>query len=62
MKALSSLRARLSRKLSRGAIMVEYVMLLTAVAIPVSIASIAAGKQMVKQYSSARSSILQANP
>jgi hypothetical protein len=61
MKSLS-LSARLSRKLSRGAIMVEYVMLLTAVAIPVSVGTVAGGRQMVRQYTSARSSILQPNP
>jgi Flp pilus assembly pilin Flp len=50
-------RSRLSRG-SRGAVLVEYAFLLTAVAIPVMIGITAGGVAMLKEYRTARTSLM----
>ena len=58
------LRRILSRtaRRSRGAVIVEYAFLLTAVAIPTMIGISAGGMQMLTQYRSARTSIMSPMP
>ena len=60
-EGLRRLIARNSRR-SRGAVLVEYAFLLTAVAIPVMIGISAGGMQMLSQYRNARTSLMSPIP
>lgn len=51
-------RSKLRRSRSRGAILLEYAFLLTAVGIPTALGIFAAGMQMLKNYHSARDTVL----
>lgn len=50
------------RGVSRGAIMVEYALLLVAVGVPTVAGVTIAGANMLDQYGKARTAIIQANP
>lgn len=52
----------MKRARSRGAVMVEYAMLLTMIGIPAVIGIYAGGRAMVSAYGSVRSNILQTVP
>lgn len=58
-KAIQSKRAGIR---SRGAVLVEYAFLLTAVAIPVMMGVVAGGVAMMKEYREARAQILRPFP
>lgn len=50
------------RSFSRGAVLVEYAFLLTAVALPVMLGLVAGGVAMLKDYQEARAHILRPLP
>jgi hypothetical protein len=50
------------RRRTRGALMVEYAFLLFAFGIPVMVATIATGVNLVKSYTATRNLILHAGP
>jgi len=55
------MKRRLNRK-DRGAVLVEYTLLLTAFAIPVMMGLAAGGVAMMKDYQSARDNIIRPFP
>ncbi len=58
MKSRRRSSSRLSRRGTRGAILLEYAFLLTAVGLPVVLGIFAAGMQMLKNYHDARDTVL----
>jgi Flp pilus assembly pilin Flp len=60
-KRKTSILAQVLRN-RRGAIMVEYAMLLTLVGMPVALGCVAGGVAMLKQYVAARDAILSPHP
>ena len=57
-----SVKLAKKRSRARGAVLVEYAFLLTAVAIPVMIGISAGGMQMLSQYRMARTSLMSPMP
>jgi hypothetical protein len=58
----STAERMLKRRRKRGAVMVEYAMLLTMVGIPAVVGIYAGGKAMVSAYGAVRNNILQTVP
>lgn len=56
------MRRRYNRARSRGAVLVEYALLLTAFFIPAAMGIVAGGASMLREYKSARETLLKANP
>lgn len=62
MQSTSERRKRTRRARSRGAVLVEYALLLTAIAIPVMMGITAGGAAMVKDYKESRDHFLKPFP
>lgn len=58
----AKVKSPIKRMRSRGAIMAEYAILVTTIALPTMLGCIAGGKAMLQEYQEARSDILRSVP